>query len=241
MNVLKAVFFDLDDTLCDDAKVWVSSAHGAAQIALERRGIDPGPLVEAFLRISEAYWMSLQPVTEKRPLLDIRAAQWGSALFEATGSVDPDLALDLGRDYGERRSTDIRLFPDALTTLAVLKDYGLKLALLTNGVQLTHVEKIKFLRLESEFDHILLADAIGSFKPDPYIFREAVKRCHCVPSEAVMVGDHLRNDIGGAQSVGIDGYWFNPGGLKASKGDPVPKGEIKSLSELLTLLEPQLP
>jgi putative hydrolase of the HAD superfamily len=241
MKLLKAVFFDLDDTLCDDAAAWVSSANGASEIAQKRLGLDPGPLAEAFMRRSEAYWMSLAPVTETRPLLDIRAQQWEEALIEVSGTADTQLAIDLGSDYGRRRSNDIALYPDALDTLAVLRSNGLKLALLTNGVQLTHVEKIKFLKLENEFDYILIADEVGSFKPDPIIFREAAKRCGCTPDEAIMVGDHLRNDIGGAQAAGIAGYWFNPAGRQRQPSDPLPKAEIKSLSELITLIEPRLP
>ena len=241
MNNLKAVFFDLDDTLCDDAGAWINSAKGAAQIAQSALSIDVEPLIAAFLRRSEEYWMSLAPVIEKRSLLEIRADQWGTALAEVTGKVDVELAYELGRNYGERRSRDIKLFPDALDTLAVLKDCGIKLALLTNGVALTQVEKIRFLKLETEVDHILIADEVGSFKPDAHIFREALRRCNCTSKEAAMVGDHLRNDIGGAQAVGIVGYWFNPSGLSANAGEPQPKAEIKTLSELIPLLESRLP
>jgi putative hydrolase of the HAD superfamily len=240
MKALKAVFFDLDDTLCDDAGAWVSSAQAAARIAEKRLKIDPRPLADAFLRRSEDYWMSLEPVTETRPLLEIRASQWAGALLDVIGSSDHDLSIDLGRDYGERRSNDIRLFPDAQETITELKALGLKLALLTNGVQLTHIQKIEYLGLYKQFDHVLIADAIGSFKPDQHIFREALRLCDCLADEAIMVGDHLKNDIGGAQSVGIHGYWFNPNGLERSPGDPNPKSQIKALSELIALIEPSV-
>jgi 2-haloalkanoic acid dehalogenase type II len=242
MKPLKAVFFDLDDTLCDDAGAWVISARGAAQIAVNLKVIvNPQPLVDAFLQLSEVYWMSLAPVTETRPLLDIRVSQWRAALEAVTGRIDDDLALALASDYGERRSREIKLFPDAISTLTVLRDYGVKLALITNGVRLTHVDKISYLGLDPLFDEILIADVVGHFKPDPMIFREALRRCDCEPDKAVMVGDHIRNDIGGAQAVGVSAYWFNPNGAQLGPAGPQPHGQIKTLSELLVILEPRLP
>ncbi len=241
MRDLKAAFFDLDDTLCDDAAAWVGCSHAAALIAQHRIGVNADKLAEAFLIRSEAYWMSLEPVTETRPLLEIRTSQWADALHEVAGAVDLALAEELGDEYGTRRSREIKLFPDAVATLQTLRENGIMLALITNGVQLTHVEKIQYLGLEPLFDHILIADAIGYFKPDPRIYQEACRLCHVLPKQAVMVGDHLKNDIGGAQAAGLSAYWFNPNGLSRQPSDPFPDGEVKTLGELIDQLEPRLP
>jgi 2-haloalkanoic acid dehalogenase type II len=240
MSVLKAAFFDLDDTLCDDAAAWIICARMASELAKSTIP-DTNVLAEAFLKHSESYWMSFAPVHETRPLLEIRASQWADALNDVCGQSDPELAEKLGRDYGERRSKEIKLFPDVEETLSKLRADGIILALLTNGVQLTHNEKIQYLGLDKAFDHVLVADAVGYFKPQPQIFWEALRRCHCRPEEAIMVGDHLRNDIDGAQAVGITAYWFNPSGHKRGVDDPIPDGEIAKLSEILPLIEDRLP
>jgi putative hydrolase of the HAD superfamily len=184
--------------------------------------------------------MSLEPVTETRPLAEIRTTQWAEALLRVTGSVDLALAAALGKEYGERRSTEIALFPDALATIAKLRENGVRLALLTNGVQLTHVEKIAFLGLEQEFDHILIADAVGFFKPHPGIFEEALRRCGCAPDEAIMIGDHIDNDIRGAQEAGITAYWFNPHNHQLAPDKPRPAATLSTLSELIGLVADRL-
>jgi putative hydrolase of the HAD superfamily len=240
MTKLRAAFFDLDDTLCDDAAVWVSCAMKAARIATLQLGIESTELAQAFLQISEAYWMSLEPVTETRPLLEIRSTQWAEALRQVLGSVDLQLAYDLGKDYGERRSTEIELFPDALETIEYFRDHGVKLALLTNGVQLTHVEKIAFLGLEEQFDHILIADAVGFFKPHPAMFTEALRRCGTTPEETIMIGDHIDNDVGGAQTSGITAYWFNPHNHPLPPGKPKPDGTVACLRDVIDLVKDRL-
>lgn len=236
--MIKAAFFDLDDTLCDDAGAWIACARKAADFGASLRPeIDPDRLAQTFLGISEAYWTSLEPTRETRAILDVRAAQWNQALREAFGRDDTGLALAMAHDYGRRRSREIDLFPDALDTLAELRRRGVCLALITNGLQMTHLEKVAHLGLEEPFDHVVIADAVGFFKPDPRIFHHALSLCACEPYEAVMVGDNIENDIGGAQAVGIKGFWYNPQGHPHPTGAPIPQGgELGTLYSLLTHL-----
>ena len=238
--MLKAVFFDLDDTLCDDAGAWYSCAHRAALDGLTATpgAFDAALLAETFLGISERYWMSMAPVSESRPLTEVRAAQWREALLQVGVPDDLNLARILADDYGRRRSTEIALFPEVLPVLSALKAQGLCLALITNGVQMTHVDKIAFLGLESEFDHVLIADAVGYFKPDRRIFEYALRLCDCRADEAAMVGDNLKNDVAGAQAVGIRAYWHNPQSLPLPAGEIAPLGgELRSLTDLLELID----
>ncbi len=239
MPDLKAVFFDLDDTLCDDASAWIKCARKAAGIATEYDPrVDADVLASIFFGISERYWFSEAATRETRPILDVREEHWRDALA-AIGRPDlaPQLAQAVASDYGRRRSTEIDLFPDAIPTLEALRAAGLCLALITNGLQMTHIEKIEQLGLEPHFDHVIIADAFGHFKPDPRIFQHALALCGCTPGEAVMVGDNLISDIGGAEAAGIRSYWHNPGGMSLPSDAPVPAGgEIRLLGEILALL-----
>jgi putative hydrolase of the HAD superfamily len=44
-------------------------------------------------------------------------------------------------------------------------------------------------------------------KPHPAIYRQALEELGVAPSEAVMVGDDLRADIGGALAAGMRAVW----------------------------------
>ncbi len=53
------------------------------------------------------------------------------------------------------------------------------------------------------FDAISLSFETGILKPDPEIFRLTLKRLGTRPEETVMVGDSLKDDIKGAENVGM--------------------------------------
>lgn len=232
--MIKAVFFDLDDTLCDDTAAWRECALRAARHGASLNPkIDAERLAESFLSISERYWMSLDYMMETRGLLELRTGQFRQALHEIGSPRDDQAAIEMARLYGAIRSKDIALFPDVATTLEALRARGMKLACITNGLAATHEAKVVHLGLDSLCDHVLIADRIGHFKPDPRIFERALELCDCAPNEAIMVGDDLIRDVGGAQSAGILACWFNPHRRTRKPSDPVPYGEFSQISEIL--------
>jgi len=233
----RAVFFDLDDTLCDETSAWqVCSAGTAALAARSLPALDPAGVTAFFLDHSDAYWRAMDPISETRPIHAIRTAHW-LATLEAFGHSDHTLAAELAHDYAHRRATELALFPDALPLLTALRAAGKRLVLITNGMQSTHVARIAHLGLEAYFDHTLISDAVGMAKPDPRIFRHALDLAGCAPHEAAMVGDNPINDIAGAQAAGITAFWFNPHAHPLPPDVPVPTGgEVRSLSELHSLL-----
>ena len=73
---------------------------------------------------------------------------------------------------------------------------------------------------------------MGKKKPDPEIFKYALKVGGVSSSEAVMIGDSLEADIEGALSVGMHAVHFMP--LK--RKNPTHYKEIEQLDELVFLL-----
>ena len=232
---LKAAFFDLDDTLCDDGSAWVTCSHNAAAFAVaDIPGIDTAQLATTFLELSRRYWFSSESTRETRTILEVRSSQWQAALAADGHEPSRSLAERLAVEYGNLRSSDIALFPDAISTLCALRSQGIRVAIVSNGFKSTHISKVANLGLKEHVDHVVLADIVGHFKPDVRIFEHALALCECEPHEAVMVGDDLSNDIGGAESAGIRSYWFNPEGKARSPGSPEPSGgDIRTLGELL--------
>ncbi len=58
--------------------------------------------------------------------------------------------------------------------------------------------------LAKHFNFILASAEVGSAKPDKKIFIEAIRRSGVNPTEVCHIGDDLRADIHGANSVGIE-------------------------------------
>jgi len=57
---------------------------------------------------------------------------------------------------------------------------------------------------------LVISQALGVSKPDPRIFREALRRLGAGPGQAVMVGDSMTSDVGGALGAGLKAIRFNP-------------------------------
>ncbi|XP_038599612.1 haloacid dehalogenase-like hydrolase domain-containing protein 2 isoform X2 [Tachyglossus aculeatus] len=58
-------------------------------------------------------------------------------------------------------------------------------------------------------------------KPERTFFLEALRGVGCVPEEAVMIGDDCRDDVGGAQNVGMLGILVKTGKYRAADEDKI--------------------
>jgi putative hydrolase of the HAD superfamily len=236
---IKTVIFDLDDTLCDDTSAWKKCAYAAVMAGahLLPKTTSVEMFAERFMRISEEYWAGTDYFTETRTVAQLRNDQFSQALAELGCKHDLELVTIMSDEYSRIRSTEIDLFPDAVPTLKKLRERGVSLVLITNGLESTHVPKVKALGLEPLFDHILIAGVLGFWKPDPKIFQRALTLTGASPEEAVMVGDNIISDVSGAQNAGIAAFWYNPYSKVRSENELSPRmGEIRSLAEILTRL-----
>ncbi len=73
------------------------------------------------------------------------------------------------------------------------------------------------------------------YKPDPRIFREALRVLGLAPGEVLHVGDSLHADVRGAAAVGMRTAWVNRRGLRGD-GGARPDHELRDLDGLLDLL-----
>ena len=217
---LRAVIFDLDDTLHDDTATYHGAAERVAADVATEHGVGADALFAAYVRQAERFWGTLDASTLGTPLVDLRATMWHAALRES-GIDDAGLAARCGAAYNAYRRDLLELWPGSLELLQSLRDAGLKLALITNGFSETHREKIAILKLEAAFDEIFIADEVGMVKPDPRLFRLAAERLGVAPEACAMVGDRFDRDVRGGASVGMFTVWLNvrdeplPGDLAA--------------------------
>ena len=97
------------------------------------------------------------------------------------------------------------IFDDVISSgiLNKLKKRGVTLGVVSNWDSRLHTI-LESTGLAEYFDFILASAEVGSAKPDKKIFIEAIRKSGVDPTEACHIGDDLRADIQGANSVGIE-------------------------------------
>jgi HAD superfamily hydrolase (TIGR01509 family) len=131
---------------------------------------------------------------------------------------------------------EIRLWsnvePSTAPYLRALGARGYFLGVISNSIG-TMEEQLERLGLAQYFQTILDSEVVGVEKPNPEIFRIALRRSGFQASQAVFVGDTYSTDVGGAQLAGLTGVLIDRVG--AYPKAPCPR--ITSLPELDKFLE----
>jgi putative hydrolase of the HAD superfamily len=117
-------------------------------------------------------------------------------------------------------------FDDALSTLATLST-RYTLAALSNGNA-----SISRLGLDRYFSFAYSAAEIGKGKPHPDMFLAALQRAGTLPHGAVHIGDHLDDDIAGAQAVGMHTIWVDLDRKGLPEGAIRPSLVVNALKDL---------
>lgn len=235
---INTVLFDLDDTLHDDTLTVVEAARESAEMLCAGRSIDATALRDTFIRVLFSFWQHHDPAGLP-PNANVRARMWQDALSEF-GIVDAELSNKAALHFEECRKKHYRILPEAADVLALLRQRGVRLGLVTNGLRTTHLEKLEILKMRTYFDDIFLSDEVGISKPDPAIFLHACDKLGTVPENAAMVGDRYDKDIIGALRAGLYAVWLRVRNDVRSTQDPEPTFVIDRIEDAYAVLEPHL-
>jgi len=257
---IRAVLFDLDNTLIFEDESAMAAVRGAAEIAHQRARVDAAALASAVVATAEALW-KVSPVYAEGERFGVwwaealwgemagdseaaramrafapgfRAAVWRGGL-ERIGVADPALAGELERAYVRIRRSGEKLDPDAEAVLAGLVS-GRRLALVSNGAGDVQREKLGRTPFGRYLSPIVISMEAGFGKPDPRIFQHALGMMGVEVRDAVMVGDSLARDVAGAHAAGIRAVWIDRGGA-AEPTDAKPDARIERLSDLPAALD----
>jgi putative hydrolase of the HAD superfamily len=137
------------------------------------------------------------------------------------------LAARLAELFDERYRPNHHVPEDVIPTLGRLKALGYTVGLVSNRHEPLET-LVAELGLADLFVFTLSAGQAGSWKPDPVIFRQAVKLAGCEPAATVYVGDNYYADVEGALAAGLRPILIDPHGIFPEAACPV----IRSLGEL---------
>jgi 2-haloalkanoic acid dehalogenase type II len=135
------------------------------------------------------------------------------------------------------RFDKIYFYPEVEKTLKKLKEQGYKIALMSNTEsvrQKSMEEKLKFKEL---FDYLGYSFEIGEIKPHPKTFQTVLDHFGVKPTEAIMVGDSLRSDVGGSQAMGIHNCQIERDDMEKKFHPSIkPEFKITKLDEIFKIL-----
>jgi HAD superfamily hydrolase (TIGR01509 family) len=258
LAVIRAVLFDLDETLildeavCDhafriaalsvtsDLAVAAGLAAAAASQARALWAELPAVALEYATRIGhsafEGLWAEYDASIPAEALLEgviteYREHTWQLALETCGLSGDP---ARLSRLWIQLRSR-YPLYPDADDLLVRL--YGkYKLGIVTNGVRRLQRRKLTGCGLLPWFDAVAVSGEVGTGKPDPGIFAHIAKQLAVPLESCLMVGDNASRDVQGGVNAGMRTVWVDRG---FKPGGPAPTLKTHNLMDILPWVESQ--
>ncbi|RMD77142.1 HAD family hydrolase [Candidatus Dojkabacteria bacterium] len=196
---MKAVIFDLDNTLCDT----LSSIPRSMKVCYKYlKNFFPDLDLDKFLKIEEEIFVRLT-IEQRLPVYSFRALYWHEIFQELGLEADPILIKNVIHLYGDQMAKTVELFPGIEDLLTELKKRGLKLAILSNGDFFTKASMVEYLNIGKYFDLVVASDITQVDKPDPRAFLYVLQKLDVKAYECLFVGDERQNDIMGAQNVGL--------------------------------------
>jgi HAD superfamily hydrolase (TIGR01549 family) len=221
--VIRAVLFDLDDTLFDhrrSARAALEAVHRRHAAALDFAAFEGhhGVFLEE---------MHLEVLAGRIGLDDARRERFRRVFLALGVTLDPASVDAVASAYRSGYMLNRRARDGAAALLTALRSHA-RIVIVTNNLLDEQQDKLEYCGLAPLVDALVASADVGVSKPDPAIFGIALARAGVTAAEAVMVGDSWTSDIVGARSAGVRAVWFNP--ERAPKpADPPDVIEIRAL------------
>ena len=178
--MVKAVVFDLDDTLYMENEFVEYGLKNAANVAETVYGI-----VNANEKIRSLYQESKVNVFDR--------------LVNAEKIKDKEIAVaGLVKAYRNCEPKSLRCNPGVLDLLKTLKKKEMHMGIITDGFADVQKSKIKALGIQKYIDEIVITDELGGVqcrKPNPIGFEKMLKMLDVKPQEMVYIGDNPNKDF----------------------------------------------
>jgi putative hydrolase of the HAD superfamily len=222
--MIKAIAFDLDNTLIDFWQMLNKSCDAAAQ-AMVKQGLkaDRRKAVREIFHIYDTKGYEYQMV-------------FTDLIRKYNKKVDPRILAAGVVAYQKVKGEMIFPYPDVVPVLKKLKK-KYKLAILTDSPGLQPFKRLAALGITSYFDVIVTFDDTHKHKPDPKPFRFLLKKLKLKPEQVMFVGDSPRRDLPGARAVGMVAVFAKYGLIPREREAPRADYTLHSFKDLLKVVK----
>lgn len=210
---MKAVLFDLDNTLVDRDRAWAEVLDASAP--------------------------DLDPALRQRALHeDFHGRRPRAEYVRWLEDNAPEVLTHLPRsrpwahiaDAIAARVRAYELVPQTLYRMQA----KFRIALVSDGSSAVQHKKLRTAGLTSFFEVVVVSEEVGASKPSAKPFEHALEQLGVRPEQAVFVGDHPERDVQGAARLGLTAVWRRHGPWPAYL--PKPRLAIDGVHQLEALL-----
>jgi putative hydrolase of the HAD superfamily len=189
-RTLKAVLFDMDNTLFDFVGVKLIACREILAYLGEGNGghkTDPAELFSYFLRGTYGFedYENIRDYMQERKLFTEQAYRRCCEI------------------YDREKLQNLELYPGVRDTLGELTKLGIRLAVITDADRYHARARLTKVELLDSFELLVSADMTGTKKPDPAHFLFALDALGLNPEESLVVGDSIKRDMAPARRLGL--------------------------------------
>ena len=186
--MIKAVVFDLDDTLYPEME-YVQSGFKAVSEYLLKKGYQ-----NCFSQLMDLFEKDKKEVFNR--------------LIEKNGlEIDAQDLIDIYRNH----IPDIHFYEDVKPFIAYLKNNNIKIGIITDGRPEGQKAKLKVLNCYEIFDdNIIITDELGGIefrKPNPLAFEKMAENLNLQYEEMIYIGDNPEKDFDISAKYPIKTVW----------------------------------
>jgi putative hydrolase of the HAD superfamily len=222
--VIKAIIFDLDNTLVDFMLLKERAIEAAINAMIDSGlGID---FVSAKKLIDEIYneeGIEYQQVFDKM-------------LLRLYSKVDYKILSAGIVAYRSAREAALKPYPKVFPTLIELIKYGLKLAVVSDAPAREAWLRLSYINFQHLFDVVITFEDTYQKKPSPAPFNLALQKLGLKAEECLMIGDWAERDVVGAKAVGMKTVFARYGDT-FNTVNPGSDYDINCISELLNIIK----
>lgn len=209
--MIKAVIFDIDNTLYSFDAAHVPALEAVQAYAREHLALAPETLVREIEKAA----------ADVKDRLDADCAALHNRTLRFQVMLERNRlslvhAAPMGELYWDTLLRHAEPNPGSMACLAKLKQEGYILGIgtdMTIEYQLKKLEKLQMLPL---FDFIVSSEEANVEKPHEKLFRICAMKAGVSPEECLFIGDSLKKDVLGPRAMGMHSVWYCPDPEKAA-------------------------